>query len=378
VIRVLHVIDSLGRGGAERQLVNLATTHDRAAVESQVVTLYDEHDLAGPLQASGISVESLHLRPPRQMALGVRRLRRILSATRPDVVHARLVTADFVARLAVTGTRIPLLSSLEAPTYAVEARRDYSRPARAKLQLVRLADMVTGRLVGTTYLACSTSVAQSTRRALRLPPDRIRVLPNSTVVPDEAAPIAVSLERDDEVRLLVIGRLSPQKGHVHLLRALPALASRYPGVGLHVVGDGPLRAELDDECVRLGIADRVHFHGVAADVSSFLRRAHILVLPSLWEGLSLVLLEAMAHAVPIVASDIASVRDVVRPGVDACLVPPGDPGSLAEAIMALLEDPSRRAGLAAAGRCHAEREFDVRRAASRLEALYRELADRAR
>jgi glycosyltransferase involved in cell wall biosynthesis len=372
-LRVAHVIDSLARGGAERQLVNLVTNHDPELVDSHVITLFDDQDLAAPLLAQGIPLQSLHLRSRRHVPAAVVRLRRVLSALQPDIVHARLVMSDLVARIATVGSSARLISSLEAPTYSTDARRDYSRGARARLEIVRAADLVTGRLRPTTFLACSASVAESATAALRLSPTRMRVLANSTAVPEGDPPEQGPLRAGDEARLLVVGRLSPQKGLVHLLRAMPSIVERFPRVVLDVVGTGPLESSLRAECVRLGIGDHVRFQGSSDDVTAFLRAAHVFVLPSLWEGLSLVLLEALAAGTPTVASDIPSARDVVRSSAEAELVPPGDSHALAEAVVALLEDPARRSSLAQHGRARVLEEFEVGRAARDLEAFYAEL-----
>lgn len=375
-IHVLHVIDSLRPGGAERQLVNLVRTYDSSRVRSSVVTLFEGADLAALIEQAGIHVERLGLSGPGQLLQGVHRLRRYIADTRPDLIHTRLVFADLIGRVAGALTRRPLISSVEAPVYDPETRVDDPAFRRWKVELVRLADGLTGRLARVTYVPCSEDVARSTARALLLPSGRVRVIHNSTMVPNGSGSPADApfLSPEDEVRLLTVGRLSPQKGQTYLLRALVPVVERYPRATLKVVGRGPLEAHLRREADELGVGERVRFVGKRPDVPDLLADAHLFVLPSLWEGLSIVALEAMALGVPIMASDIPSMREIALDGVHAILVPPRDVDALARSIIKVLEDRSFRERLSTAAREQARARFDVRVAARRFEELYEDVA----
>jgi glycosyltransferase involved in cell wall biosynthesis len=375
-IRVLHVINSLAPGGAERQLVDLVTHHDPARVESTVVTLWDRQGLAGELKGAGIPVETLRLRSPRQMVRAVHRLRRYIRVASPDVVHTRLLPADLVGRVAaVLSGRPPVVSSIEAPVYDAATFTDDRSRRRWKLEALRAMDRLTGRLASVTYVACSSTVAQSTARALAIAEAEIQVIHNSTTVSESSLDrwMSPSVEPSGEVRLLTVGRLAAQKGQLYLVRTLPRLVERYPRLHLDVVGTGPLHAELRRETVRLGVEDRVRFLGTRDDVRSLLRRAHLFVLPSLWEGLSIVALEALATGVPLVATNIPSMQEIVLDGVHAVLVPPRDADALAHGILRVLADPNLRDGLSRAAREHARIRFDVRTATERYERLYRDM-----
>jgi glycosyltransferase involved in cell wall biosynthesis len=375
-IHVLHVIDSLKPGGAEQQLVNLVRTHDRHRVRSSVVTLFEESDLAPEIEAAGIHVERLGLTGPGQSLRGVHRLRRYIGDTRPDLVHTRLVFADLIGRVAGAVSGIPVVSSVEAPVYDPNARTDDPKFRRWKVELVRLADGLTGRLARVTYVPCSQDVARSTARALLLPSGRVRVIHNSTVIPNGTGSRrrAESLSADDDVRILTVGRLSPQKGQTYLLRALVRVVERYPRATLTVVGRGPLEAALRLEARSLGLDDRVRFVGKRPDVPDLLADAHLFVLPSLWEGLSIVALEAMALGVAIVASDISSMREIAVDGEHAVLVPPRNVDALAQSIVAALDDRALRQRIAKGARERARSLFDVRVAARRFEQLYEDVA----
>jgi L-malate glycosyltransferase len=375
-IHVLHVIDSLKPGGAEQQLVNLVRTHDPSRVRSSVATLFGESDLAPEIEAAGIHVERLGLAGPGQWLRGVHRLRRYIAQTGPDLIHTRLVLADLIGRVAGAFSRRPVISSVEAPIYDPETKADDPAFRRWKVELVRLADGLTGRLARVTYVPCSHDVARSTARALRLPSGRVRVIHNSTIVPNGTASSRSSefLSANDDVRILTVGRLSPEKGQPYLLRALVPVLDRYPRTTLTVVGRGPLEAQLRREAEHLGLDGRVWFAGKRPDVPELLADAHLFVLPSLWEGLSIVALEAMALGVPIVATDIPSMREIAVDGVHAVLVPPRDVDALARSILQVLDDRILRERISKQAQEQARRHFDVRVAARRFEQLYEDIS----
>ena len=148
------------------------------------------------------------------------------------------------------------------------------------------------------------------------------------------------------------------------------LAPRFPSAALLLAGDGPLRGQLEALAGRLGIAARVHFLGHCDDVRVPLGAADLLVLPSLWEGMPLALLEGMACRLPVVASDVSGSRELVVPGRPGLLVPPGDAEALAEALEELLTHPARARALGEAGRKRVEERFGGRAQARRYRALF--------
>lgn len=172
-------------------------------------------------------------------------------------------------------------------------------------------------------------------------------------------------------RLLFVGRLAAVKGLPILLESLAALSSEYPDIVLTLIGDGPDRAAIEEQAVRLGLNQNVDLRGYRsqAEVREEMQQADIFVLPSFAEGVPVVLVEALAAAIPVVATRIAGVGELVEDGVSGYLVPPGDPGSLAECIRRLLEDPALRSRFGAAGRARVEKEFDVRRETARLHSI---------
>jgi glycosyltransferase involved in cell wall biosynthesis len=171
-----------------------------------------------------------------------------------------------------------------------------------------------------------------------------------------------------------IGRLAPQKGFAHLIRAFRMVLERTPSARLVIAGDGPLEAELHQEAKSLGIADRVCFTGFRRDVPDLLAAFDIFVQPSLWEGLSISLIEALAAGKPIVATDIESSREILVPGENGLLVAPADETALARAIEQLTLNPGLAERLATNARRAAAVRFSEQRMVEQVLAAYDRVA----
>jgi glycosyltransferase involved in cell wall biosynthesis len=173
--------------------------------------------------------------------------------------------------------------------------------------------------------------------------------------------------------LVMVGRLTRQKGHCYMIESMASLAARYPDLHLLILGDGELREELQAQVVRCQLGDRVHFLGNRHDVPDLLAASDIFVLPSLWEGLSMALLEAMASGLPVVASAVSGSVQAVLPGETGLLVPAADVPELTKAIGQLLDHPARAQAMGVAAKRRVEQEFSAKRQADEHLALYRRL-----
>jgi glycosyltransferase involved in cell wall biosynthesis len=188
----------------------------------------------------------------------------------------------------------------------------------------------------------------------------------------DAALVKSQLRLGANARLIVtVGRLVEQKGHRYLIDASVPVFSLWPEIQLLIIGDGELREVLERQAEQLGLAEHCHFLGIREDVPHLLSAADLFVLPSLWEGLSLALLEAMAAARPIVATDVSGTAQAMIPGQTGLLVPPGDSQALAGAMVQLLSDPAQAQAMGQAARQRAERAFSAQKQATEHLALYR-------
>ena len=141
---------------------------------------------------------------------------------------------------------------------------------------------------------------------------------------------------DDAKLLITVGRLSTPKGHRYLIDAVHSIATLHPDAHFLFVGDGELRPELEARAAACGMSARIHFLGARRDVAQLLAASDVFVLPSLWEGLSIALLEAMAAGLPIVATDVSGTRQAIQNGKTGLLIPAGDSGHLADALNRVL------------------------------------------
>jgi colanic acid/amylovoran biosynthesis glycosyltransferase len=191
-------------------------------------------------------------------------------------------------------------------------------------------------------------------------------------------PDAFAAQRDratGELKLLSVARLTQSKGHAVLLQSLRELARRGVDVNLTIVGDGPKRSSLEQLARELDVGSRVRFEGAVGreGVHSYYRQADAFCLPSFAEGVPVVLMEAMAMELPVVATDVMGVRELVDDGANGLLVRPGRADLLADAIARLAGDADLRRRLGAAGRQTVLREFDVRQAAEQIHQVFEEL-----
>ena len=368
-IHVVFSIDTMSVGGTEMNAVRTAERLDRSRFRLTVVTLRGEGPLAARYERMGVGV----VRFPIHSLVGpgtVRqalRLARFLRRERVAVVHCHDQYSNFFTTLSARLAGVPAV---------VASKRWLHAPRR-----YRISNAI-GFRSATCVLANSDSVANSLVADDRLSRRRIVVLPNFV---DESAfaPPSVSeraawvtelgLEGDASPIIGIVASLLPIKDHATLFRAVAALIPRWPRLRVIVVGTGPLLSELQTLALQLGIGEHVRFAGLRPPTPSFHHLFDVSVLCSLSEGFPNSLVEAMAAARPIVATDVGGVRDAVRHGENGLLVPPRDPEKLAQALATLLDDSERARAMGNLGAQRARTEFDATVVVGTLERLYEDL-----
>lgn len=268
------------------------------------------------------------------------RLTHFLRQSRYDIVHTHTSKPGVIGRLAATRAGVPGILH----TVHLFGFHEESGP---------LATGVYSRIERAAAHWCDRIVTVSEYHrdwALRLgigTPEQLVAIPNG--VPASRAygvraraDVRAELGLTDEVAVVSTGRLAEQKGLEHLLRAVSLLGADRARVRVLLAGDGPLLEPLTHLAADLGVLDTVRFLGFRSDIGDLLSAADIVVLPSLWEGLSVSLLEAMAAGRAVVTTSIGSNREVTRDGAVVSLVPPKDPAALATAVRELVDDPARR------------------------------------
>jgi glycosyltransferase involved in cell wall biosynthesis len=373
-MRILHVITTLGVGGAEKHLQILTRGQVARGHEVRVAYLKGQGELTRDFEAQGVGVVNLQggggalgRLPLLGELLGARSsLRRLLRDWRPDVLHTHLLKADAVGASAARAGGVR----------ALVASKHNDERALLRLPVSLVHGLLSRRVARTICL--SDHVARFVEQHGRVPRARIRRIyygVDSDVLQPRRPRAAVRAElglAPDAPVLVCVGRLAPQKDHPTLLAAL-ALLPR--DVVLLIVGGDPFgdgEARLKARAAELGVSDRVRFLGIRHDVPDLLGASDLFVLPSLWEGLGLVFLEAMAVSLPTVATNVSAIPEVVPDGVGGWLVPPGRPDELARAIATALADPAERARRGAAGRALLLQRFTLPRMIDEVLAVYAE------
>ena len=387
-MQVVHLIEALGPGGAERLLYTNLKHFDPERVKSTVITVYPHatHWLE-PIRALNVETVCLNCNSPRDIPRGVRTLRAWLRANKPDVIHSHLWAANIIGRVAGRLTKTPVISSIHNPDHEAEAWADGANVNLTKRRFVRELDRWTAHAACDRMIAVSEYVKQSANRHLGVSLDAIEVVYNpidfdlvQTSPTMSRAELLQALGLPaDSLLLLNVARVSPQKGLLYALRALPEILKQYPAVQLLSVGattDPAWHKQLEQEAAALGVADRFHLLGVRRDVIDFLRACDVFIFPSLYEGLGIALIEAMAAGCACVASAAGPIPEVVTDGENGILVPPADPQAIGTAVGRLLADESLRARLGAAASESALRRFRPEDSAATLTRIYQELLDR--
>ena len=369
-MKICHLIDHVGLGGAQRVVTDLIEGRG-SGIEHSVISLRASAvgDTEERLNSLGTQYQNLNL--TKTNPLGLLQLRRELEQTRADLLHAHLDysnTFGIAAALSLGKMRPVLLSHLhDAPL---------DRPANwYRLALGALAPRVEA------HIAPTTGVADASMRGLWLRPQRMEVIAPSVdlaVFSGEAgAEVAVGKIRRNAKRVIgVVARLSPQKSIHSLIETMPQLLAEEPSTRLLVVGQGPLRAALEGECARHGVIAAVTFLGFQSDMAKVYAALDVLVLPSRYEGFGIVLIEAMAMGVPVVATKVRGIEDVVEDEKTGLMAPYNNPKMLASKILRLFDDRALRDRLRATARQHVEKNYSRGRMVSAFEKLYVDLIAR--
>jgi glycosyltransferase involved in cell wall biosynthesis len=346
-MRIVHVHRIRGIGGSERHLLTLLPALAERGIEPLFVGLddpgWDAADFYGALR-----VPAVRIRSPRDLdPLLLVRLARVL---RTDVVHTHLVHADLYGGLAarLRGARLVSTKHNDDP-FRIGPFRFVERG------IGRLADRV---------VTITESLRRFTVEQVGVPADKVETIHYGLDdLPEAWGENAPSAVPEGSRVVLAIARLTAQKGIDVAVRALAALPE---DTVLVVLGEGPERPTLERLARELEVESRVFLPGRVPDVAAWLRRASALVHPARWEGFGLGVLEAMLAGLPVVATNVSSLPELVADGETGLLVAPDDPSALGLALAEALERPE----LGDAGRARALREFSVARMADRTASLY--------
>ncbi len=369
-VRLCLVLNVALVGGAEVVLLEMFRHLDPERIRPELVCLREPGPLAEDFRTSGFDVTVLGRRGWRDLR-ATARLWRHFRRTRPDVVlvphfqRAPLVLGPWFARLAGVPANVIAVHNMDAhhvgdrvlPRYVVET--------------LRITD-------GLALLVPSQSRYLREHEGVgRFPWRRVPeyVVPNGIRIPelpaaDERGAVRRELGlADDDVVAILVARLTVIKGQDRLLRALSRLADEHPRLKALIVGEGPEREALEGLARELGVTDRVIFTGLRRDVPRLLAAADLGVLPSAHEGVPMSVIEQMAAGLPVLATAVGGLPDMIGDGDEGFLVPAGDLDALTARLGALAGDDELRRSAGKRARLRAEREFSIERTARAFEAM---------
>jgi glycosyltransferase involved in cell wall biosynthesis len=364
-LRVALCITELDLGGAERCLTEIARRVDRQRFTPVVYCLGPrptriEASCLPDLEESGVEVHCLGGRGIWQFPTVTSRLKKLLLTQSPHVLQSFLFHANIVGRIAARRAGVQAV---------VSGIRVAERHSRWHLWLDRLTQGLVDR-----YVCVSRSVAEFSTSQAGIPSEKIVVIPNGIDLqkyPARQAADLTSLGIPAGRKIVTfIGRLEPQKGISWLVENSPTWLAELPDCDLLVVGEGTLKSPLESVCRAKGITGRVHFAGWRTDIPEILAASNLLVLPSAWEGMPNVVLEAMASRIPVVATEVEGVRELLGHTDHDQMAPYGDTQALSGKIMDFLRDPTLAAATGKENRVQVENNFSISRMVANYENLW--------
>ena len=384
----MQLVNNLDIGGAQEVVRTLSAYLIERGSPTVVCTLRDG-PLRSEIEAMGITVEVLPGRSHSFLSLpifikeiaGIRKgLIRLVQKYQIDVVQTHLLRSlDFlVASLKLSYPKLLVFWTVH--NYLFELRADQLPGQHWLLKPKKyihnaLYRMVADRVNG--FIAVSDEVEQAIRQTIRVDRSRITTICNGVdvrryqrKVDRMAIRTSLGLEEEDQVMILV-GTLKEQKGHYYLIQAAASLIAQNNNLHILFPGDGPLRASLQQQVQQLGLEKHIHFLGSRKDIPDLLAASDYFVLPSLWEGLPMALIEAMAGGLPVLATCVSGSQQVVVPGETGLLVPPGDVDQLRQAMAEMIANPERAKKMGQAGSVRAEALYGAGKQANEHLALFR-------
>ena len=364
-LRILLLVNDMGFGGAEIQVADLARNFAALGHRVAVCVLVRYLEFERDLQDAGVETFALEMRYGRPSLDGMVKLASILKRFAPDVVHSHLYGATIVARLARLLRGFPVLVSTSHTPFERN---------RTRYLLAGLTDGLSDVWTNVCSKGIEEHIAQ--RAVTR---ERAVHMPNGIdlgrfAIPSARARLHSELGVHGRFVWLTVGSFrDEQKDYSNLLVAMHHVRQKHPGSLLLVVGAGALQDEKRREATRLGLDPHVRFLGHRRDISELMTAADGFVMGSAWEALPLVLLEASASGLPMVATDVGGNADILQHDETGFLVPAKDARALAAAMCRLIEcTPAERRAFAERAREVARLRFDIRRVSAAWISLYRD------
>jgi glycosyltransferase involved in cell wall biosynthesis len=364
-VSLMYVITGLSHGGAEMLLLDVVRHLDKDLFRVSIVCFRD--GVLAPEFRRDARVWCLDIRQ-RLHPLIFFRLSRIIRDMRPRLVHTHLIEADVIGGVTAAIHNVPVILS--------------TRHGHHGWRKKPLTSLVNRSLQWpfTCIISNSACVAKFSEEYDGAKPKKSCLIHNGIDLarfPFRGVRPAGQGGEENGPTIGCVAMFKPGKGQEYLIRAFPLVLQRYPRARLILVGDGKMRPSLEGLVRELRLSSTVSFTGLCSDIYPWLNTFDVFVLPSLNEGFGIAAVEAMAAGVPVVASHVGGLPEVIQDGVTGRLVPPGDPPSLAKAIVEILDTPDVRRDLIQSARREVEDKFTIDAYVKRLESIYLSLLEGA-
>ncbi len=361
--KIVHLVESLDViGGMEKVVAQIAVHLNKEEFEPEIWCVHQGGKFAEELKKQGITLRVLNI-AGYYNPLNILKLALVLRASKVDIVHTHMYFASTIGRLAGWTAGVKVLIN--------HVHSSYSHYSSRNLFIERLLSKVSNKII---------CVSKNTRDFVvtreKIDPARVVVIYNgiSYVNACSRQEVRQSFKvLPDEVIIITVANLLENKGHKVLLKALSLLEIQNKSVQCWIVGQGPMENELKEQAHQLSLGPKVIFWGGRQDVPQLLTASDIFVLASIQrEGLSISVLEAMAYQVPVIATRVGGIPEVIEDKINGLLIDPNDPYSLAAAIEALIIDQQKRLQYAQAGERRFQEQFESKIMVAQIEKLYKE------
>jgi glycosyltransferase involved in cell wall biosynthesis len=377
-MKVFYLLDNLGVGGAETSLLGILRHFQKT--EPVVCHIHPENAMRPAFEQAGIRVIGLDVNDKYPFVRGFWRVVQALQQQNPDLIHVAGFYSSFIGRAAGRLFQIPVIGSFNSMEYNSERFERLPRTSRWKLGLMYKVDRMTFSWIS-HVIAISETARDHNAKIMGVSTDRISVIYRGRdpqvfqcVEPTLLCKLreALSIPRESPI-ILNVGRLVACKGQEDLVHAMSSLLQTVPQAKLLITGEGYYRSKLESEVRKLEMEGSIRLLGTRGDVPALLGLADVFVFPSHYEGFGGALVEAMFAAKPIVATDIAVIRESITVGQTGILVPAQDPAALAQAIGWMLEHPEEARVMGERARQVALERFHIERVSVQHENVYEQL-----
>ncbi|MDI6783806.1 MAG: glycosyltransferase family 4 protein [bacterium] len=372
MIRILHLISSSNIGGSPKHTLLLCRELEKLGCHSVIVSP-PNGSFATEIKQSGIKWEPVELNSVFRLSL-YQHLQKIVIDQQINLIHTHELKADFIGMILAWKTKQPLITTIH------NMINKGPLPKWKKAVYIGLTRFIAARQ--DKIIAVSEAVRKNTIEQLKLPAEKVVTIRNGTKIIDFNESLDTTAVRQElglnpnQPVIALISRLIPQqKGHRYFLLAAKQVIQQKPETQFLIVGDGIYRQTLEQMTCKLGLEKNIHFLGWRNDTFDILCSIDICAVPSLWDPLPRIILEAMVAGKPVVASNVDGIPEAVIDGETGILVPPANETKLAEAFLDLLNNPDKAKQMGIAGRNRVIAEFSSDRHAKEVLSVYHELTE---